>query len=76
MNAIAAHYYNFHEWLFSKLKHLSGIPPLLFRILLFFPLFEAGSRKFANFDDTAAWFGNSEWGLGLPFPEVMTFLAA
>ncbi len=76
MQALIATYYRFHHWLFTKAKHLSGIPPLLFRILLFFPLYEAGIRKFANFEDTAAWFGNPEWGLGLPFPEVMTFLAA
>ncbi|WP_251358434.1 DoxX family protein [Kangiella sp. TOML190] len=76
MSALKDQYYQFHDWLFRKLKHLSGIPPLLFRILLFFPLYEAGTRKFANFESTAEWFGNSEWGLGLPFPEVMTFLAA
>ncbi len=76
MQSLIATYYRFHHWLFNSAKHLSGIPPLLFRILLFFPLYEAGTRKFANFEDTAAWFGNPEWGLGLPFPEVMTFLAA
>ena len=26
------------------------------------------------FESTATWFGNSEWGLGMPFPEVMTAL--
>jgi uncharacterized membrane protein YphA (DoxX/SURF4 family) len=36
----------------------------------------AGTSKFSAFEDTAAWFGNKEWGLGLPFPELMTFLAA
>ena len=32
--------------------------------------------KNANVDNTAAWFGNTEWGLGLPFPEVLAWLAA
>lgn len=32
--------------------------------------------KNANVDNTAAWFGNPDWGLGLPFPEVLAWLAA
>ena len=36
----------------------------------------AGTSKFAAFEDTSAWFGNKDWGLGLPFPDLMTFLAA
>ena len=32
--------------------------------------------KNANVDNTAAWFGNTDWGLGLPFPEVLAWLAA
>jgi len=35
----------------------------------------AGIQKYHSFEDTAAWFGNSEWGLGLPFPSLMAFLA-
>lgn len=31
--------------------------------------------KFNSFDATVEWFGNSEWGLGLPFPWLMAFLA-
>jgi len=30
----------------------------------------------ANVDNTAAWFGNADWGLGLPFPDVLAWLAA
>ena len=29
----------------------------------------------ANFSATAEWFGNSDWGLGLPIPYVLAFLA-
>jgi uncharacterized membrane protein YphA (DoxX/SURF4 family) len=36
----------------------------------------AGTKKFANFEQTAAWFGNPDWGLGLPLPPLMVFLAA
>lgn len=35
----------------------------------------AGSHKLHHFQDTVEWFGNSEWGLGLPLPWLMAFLA-
>jgi putative oxidoreductase len=35
----------------------------------------ARTQKAAHFADTVEWFGNAEWGLGLPFPAVMAFLA-
>jgi uncharacterized membrane protein YphA (DoxX/SURF4 family) len=37
---------------------------------------QAGYNKLSHFDDTAVWFGNPDWGLGLPMPELMTALAA
>jgi uncharacterized membrane protein YphA (DoxX/SURF4 family) len=39
-------------------------------------MMQAGWTKFQSFDSTVAWFGNAEWGLGLPFPELMVTLAA
>ncbi|MCU7958465.1 MAG: DoxX family protein [gamma proteobacterium symbiont of Bathyaustriella thionipta] len=30
----------------------------------------------ASVADTAAWFGNPDWGLGLPFPDALAWLAA
>lgn len=72
MNTIAQYYDN-------SLKHISfadGIAPLLLRLYLAPVFMQAGWTKFQSFDDTAAWFGNPDWGLGLPFPELMTFLAA
>jgi uncharacterized membrane protein YphA (DoxX/SURF4 family) len=35
----------------------------------------AGINKARSFDDTVSWFGNPDWGLGLPFPWLMAFLA-
>lgn len=35
----------------------------------------AGLNKYQHFEDTVAWFGNSDWGLGLPLPWLMAFLA-
>lgn len=34
----------------------------------------AGLTKWNSFESTASWFGNAEWGLGLPMPEVMVVL--
>lgn len=50
--------------------------PLALRIYLFFPLWMAGNKKFDNWDSTVAWFGNPDWGLGMPLPAVMVALAA
>ncbi|GIU15082.1 DoxX family protein [Shewanella sp. MBTL60-007] len=60
----------------SLLKHGEGIAPLTLRLYLAPVLMQAGYNKLSNFSDTAAWFGNPDWGLGLPFPEVMVALAA
>lgn len=62
--------------LFGALEPLDGLPPLLLRLFLAPIMMQAGWTKFASFEDTAAWFGNPEWGLGLPFPYLMTMLAA
>lgn len=34
----------------------------------------AGLTKLNSFESTASWFGNPDWGLGLPMPEVMVAL--
>ncbi|WP_298634878.1 DoxX family protein [uncultured Umboniibacter sp.] len=36
----------------------------------------AGSKKLNNIDSTIAWFGNHDWGLGLPFPELLGWSVA
>ena len=51
------------------------IAPLLLRLYLAPVLMQAGWNKMSAFEDTAAWFGNPDWGLGLPMPEVMASLA-
>jgi putative oxidoreductase len=51
------------------------VAPLLIRLYLVPVLWMAGTRKLASFDDTVAWFGNPDWGLGLPLPVLMAFLA-
>lgn len=58
------------------LRPADGVGPLLLRLYLAPVMIQAGWTKFAAFENTAAWFGNPDWGLGLPFPALMTFLAA
>jgi uncharacterized membrane protein YphA (DoxX/SURF4 family) len=57
-------------------RRVDFIAPLLLRLYLAPIFWMAGTKKFASFDSTVAWFGNPDWGLGLPFPTVMAFLAA
>jgi len=72
----------------QKLSSLDGIPALLFRLILAPVMIIAGYNKLALSGDTdgffelflaspdvVAWFGNSDWGLGLPFPDLLAFLA-
>lgn len=75
MQTLVMLYYNFHDWLFKKLKHFSGLPILLVRLYLGPIFIVAGLNKYANFDDIVNWFGNPDWGLGLPAPELMAYLA-
>ncbi len=48
------------------------IAPLLLRLYLAPIFWMAGMHKFNAFSDTVEWFGNAEWGLGLPFPFLLT----
>lgn len=57
-------------------KYLDFLAPLLLRLYLAPVFWMAGTKKFASFSDTAEWFGNAEWGLGLPAPYVLLFLVA
>lgn len=59
----------------DKTRALDFLGPLALRLYLVPVLWMAGITKFNSFSDTAEWFGNTEWGLGLPMPEVMAFLA-
>ncbi len=49
--------------------------PLALRLYLVPVFWIAGTNKLAGFDNVVEWFGNAEWGLGLPFPLVMASLA-
>ncbi len=61
---------------FDKARILDFLAPLLLRLYLAPVFWMAGSKKFTNFSETAEWFGNTEWGLGLPVPYLLVFLVA
>lgn len=58
----------------DKARVLDFIAPLLLRLYLAPVFWMAGTKKFTGFSETAEWFGNAEWGLGLPAPYVLVFL--
>jgi putative oxidoreductase len=63
------------QGLLDKLVVLDFVPSLLLRIYLLPIFWMAGTQKAGHFSDTIEWFGNAEWGLGLPVPWLMAFLA-
>lgn len=54
---------------------LGFLGPLALRLYLAPVFWVAGMNKVAGFDSTVEWFGNAEWGLGLPAPVLLAFLA-
>ena len=61
--------------LLDSLRALDFLAPLALRLYLAPVFWYAGTNKLSHFADTAAWFGNPDWGLGLPFPTLMAGLA-
>lgn len=73
--AILMHWLNrFHDLLDST-RSIDFLGPLALRLYLVPVFWMAGTHKLAGFDGIVEWFGNSEWGLGLPFPLLMAVLA-
>lgn len=65
----------------DKTRAVDFLAPLLLRAYLVPVFWFAANNKWNPLDpdsslqNTINWFGNPEWGLGLPFPEVMAYLA-
>ena len=76
MNALAGWYYSIHNAIFPRLQYLDGLAPLALRLYLVPVFWMAGTQKIAGMENTIEWFGNPEWGLGLPYPWRMAHLAA
>lgn len=51
------------------------LAPLLLRLYLAPIFWMAGWNKLMAFQSTVEWFGDKDWGLGLPFPTLMAALA-
>ncbi len=62
--------------LLNSTKAVDFIAPLALRLYLVPIFWMAGSKKLADIESTAAWFGDPDWGLGLPFPELMAWMAS
>ncbi|MEP1449102.1 MAG: DoxX family protein [Paraglaciecola sp.] len=61
--------------LLDKSLTFEGVAPLLLRLYLAPVMLQAGWNKYQSFDAIVDWFGNADYGLGLPFPVLMAFLA-
>lgn len=61
---------------FSKwISHVNFLGPLAIRLYLAPIFWISGIEKLAHIEETIQWFGNTEWGLGLPFPGLLAYLA-
>ena len=61
--------------LLNSTRAIDWLGPLMLRLYLVPVFWMAGTTKLAGWDDTVAWFGNPDWGLGLPFPFLLATLA-
>ncbi|RDV26160.1 DoxX family protein [Alteromonas aestuariivivens] len=59
----------------QRLQKLDGVPLLMLRLYLAPVMLQAGWNKVVNFEQVVTWFGNVEWGLGLPMPALQVTLA-
>ncbi len=56
-------------------RSIDFLAPLALRLYLVPIFWMAGTKKLGAFDSTVDWFGNSDYGLGLPFPYLMAGIA-
>ncbi|MEH6516651.1 MAG: DoxX family protein [Halioglobus sp.] len=76
MNALIELYYTIHRAIFPRLQHFDGLAALALRLYLVPIFWMAGTQKLSHIDSTIDWFGNPDWGLGLPFPTLLAYMAA
>ncbi|HEB27019.1 MAG TPA: DoxX family protein [Porticoccus sp.] len=88
MNGLSGICHRLHQRVLSYLSCFEGIAPLLLRIFLA-PIFilagygklQLGAENVGFIErltadpNVVAWFGNPDWGLGLPMPEVLALMA-
>ena len=61
--------------LLNSTRAADFLAPLALRLYLVPIFWMAGTKKLGNMESTINWFGNTDWGLGLPFPELLAWLA-
>ena len=61
--------------LLDSMRGLDFLGTLALRLYLAPIFWLAGSKKLEDMDSIVEWFGNPDWGLGLPFPEFMAWAA-
>lgn len=80
MRAVPDRLISIHDACCKRIQCFDGLAPLLMRLILIPVFWMAGTHKIdlhtlMPFPDVVDWFGNSDWGLGLPAPTLMAFLA-
>lgn len=68
-------FFNWAQDILDKFRSLDFLAPLLLRLYLAPIFWMAGTKKLADMESTIGWFGNPDWGLGLPFPELLAWAA-
>lgn len=63
------------QGLLDATRAVDFLGPLALRLYLVPIFWMAGTQKIGGFESTVEWFGNPDWGLGLPFPLVLAALA-
>lgn len=59
----------------DKINVTDFIAPLLLRLYLVPVFWMAGTMKLGSMESTIEWFGNPDWGLGLPLPFLMAWIS-
>lgn len=68
-------FFNWAQNILDSFRALDFLGPLALRLYLAPVFWAAGMNKVDNFDSIVDWFGNADYGLGLPFPTIMAALA-
>ena len=64
------------QFLLNATRAIDFLAPLALRLYLVPVFWMAGTNKLGSMEDTIAWFGNPDWGLGMPFPTLMAWAAS
>ena len=62
--------------LLDTTRRADFLAPLALRLYLAPIFWMAGTNKLGSMESTIEWFGNPDWGLGLPFPALMAWMAS